>query len=80
MTKELVDYGGRRVPFDILVTVPTNKGDDLMERSGLGDDLNYVPTHKATLQSKKLKTYSYWETQIYRLQKQARSPILKQKY
>ncbi|HNP24254.1 MAG TPA: FAD/NAD(P)-binding oxidoreductase [Panacibacter sp.] len=50
--KELVDYGGRRVPFDILVTVPTNKGDDLMERSGLGDDLNYVPTHKATLQSK----------------------------
>lgn len=50
--KEIVDYGGRTVPFDILVTVPTNKGDDVMERSGLGDDLNYVPTHKATLQSK----------------------------
>lgn len=50
--KEIVDYGGRRVPFDILVTVPTNKGDVLMERSGMGDDLNYVPTHKATLQSK----------------------------
>lgn len=50
--KEIVDYGGRTVPFDILVTVPTNKGDDVMERSGLGDDLNFVPTHKATLQSK----------------------------
>ncbi|HEY3389540.1 MAG TPA: FAD-dependent oxidoreductase [Prolixibacteraceae bacterium] len=50
--KEIVDYGGRAVPFDILVTVPTNKGDELMERSGMGDDLNYVPTHKATLQSK----------------------------
>lgn len=50
--KEIVDYGGRKVPFDILVTVPTNKGDDVIERSGLGDDLNFVPTHKATLQSK----------------------------
>ncbi|HLG41291.1 MAG TPA: FAD/NAD(P)-binding oxidoreductase [Chitinophagaceae bacterium] len=50
--KEIVDYGGRSIPFDLLVTVPTNKGDDLIERSGMGDDLNYVPTHKATLQSK----------------------------
>ncbi len=49
--KEIIDYGGRTIPFDILVTVPTNKGDALMERSGLGDDLNYVPTNKATLQS-----------------------------
>ena len=50
--KEIVDYGGRAIPFDLLVTVPTNKGDALIERSGMGDDLNYVPTHKATLQSK----------------------------
>ena len=50
--KEIVDYGGRVIPFDILVTVPTNKGDALIERSGMGDDLNYIPTHKATLQSK----------------------------
>ncbi len=50
--KIIVDYGGREIPFDILVTVPTNKGDALMERSAMGDDLNYVPTHKATLQSK----------------------------
>lgn len=50
--KKIIDYGGREIPFDILVTVPTNKGDELIERSGMGDDLNYVPTHKATLQSK----------------------------
>lgn len=50
--KTMVDYGGRVIPFDLLVTVPTNKGDELMARSGLGDDLNYIPTHKATLQSK----------------------------
>ncbi|MFY7839946.1 MAG: NAD(P)/FAD-dependent oxidoreductase [Lacibacter sp.] len=49
--KTIIDYGGREIPFDILVTVPTNKGDALMERSGMGDDLNYVPTNKATLQS-----------------------------
>lgn len=47
----LVDYGGREVPFDLLVTVPTNKGDDVIARSEMGDELNYVPTNKATLQS-----------------------------
>lgn len=50
--KTIVDYGGRIIPFDILVTVPTNKGDEVIERSGMGDDLNYIPTHKSTLQSK----------------------------
>lgn len=50
--KELLDYGGQSVPFDLLVTVPTNKGDELLERSGMGDDLNYIPTNKATLQSR----------------------------
>lgn len=49
--KKIIDYEGREVPFDLLVTVPTNKGDALIERSGMGDDLNYVPTNKATLQS-----------------------------
>ncbi len=49
--KKIIDYGGREIPFDLLVTVPTNKGDEVIERSGLGDDLNYVPTNKATLQS-----------------------------
>ncbi len=51
-SKTIVDYGGKEIPFDLLVTVPTNKGDELMERSGLGDELNYVPTNKETLQSK----------------------------
>ncbi len=50
--KKIVDYGGEAVPFDLLVTVPTNKGDAVWERSGMGDDLNFIPTHKATLQSK----------------------------
>jgi sulfide:quinone oxidoreductase len=49
---KIIDYSGKEVPFDVLVTVPTNKGDAVMERSGLGDELNYVPTNRATLQSK----------------------------
>ncbi len=49
--KKIIDYGGRDIPFDLLVTIPTNKGDDMIGRSGLGDDLNYVPTDKQTLQS-----------------------------
>lgn len=49
--KVIVDYGGREIPFDLLVTVPTNKGDEVIARSGMGDDLNFIPTNKATLQA-----------------------------
>jgi len=49
---KIVDYGGKEVEYDLLVTVPTNMGDPMVERSGFGDDLNFVPTDKATLQSK----------------------------
>jgi sulfide:quinone oxidoreductase len=48
---QIVDYGERRVDYDLLVTVPTNMGDEVIERSGMGDDLNFVPTHHNTLQS-----------------------------
>ncbi len=50
-TNQIVDYGGQIVDFDLLVTVPTNMGDDLIKRSGMGDDLNFVPTDHNTLQS-----------------------------
>jgi len=51
-TKEIVDYEGKRIPFDLLVTIPTNMGDEVIAKSGLGDDLNFVPTDHNTLQSK----------------------------
>ena len=50
--KKIVDYGGAEVDYDLLVTVPTNIGAKCIERSGFGDDLNFVPTDKGTLQSK----------------------------
>ena len=49
---KIIDYADEEVPYDLLVTTPTNMGDPLIERSGLGDDLNYVPTNKASLQTK----------------------------
>ena len=50
---KLVCFDGREVPYDLLVTTPTNMGDEAVRRSALGDDLDYVPTHKHTLQSLK---------------------------
>jgi sulfide:quinone oxidoreductase len=47
----LVCFDGREVPYDLLVTTPTNMGDEAVRRSALGDDLDFIPTHKHTLQS-----------------------------
>ena len=49
--KMLVSYDEREIPFDLLVTVPVNMGADFVARSGLGDELNYVPVDRHTLQS-----------------------------
>lgn len=50
---KLIGYDGREVPFDLAVVVPLHSGADYVGRSpGLGDDLNFVPTDPATLQSK----------------------------
>ena len=50
--KKIISYDGREVPYDLLVTVPTNMGSEVIERSGLGDELRFVPTDPATLQAK----------------------------
>jgi sulfide:quinone oxidoreductase len=49
--KVLVSYDEREVHYDQLVTIPLNMGADFVARSGLGDDLNYVPVDKHTSQS-----------------------------
>jgi sulfide:quinone oxidoreductase len=49
----LVSYDNREVGYDLLVTIPVNKGAEVIGRSGMGDELNYVETNKHTLQSKK---------------------------
>ncbi len=49
--RKLVGYDGREIAYDLLVTTPTNMGDLALRRSGIGDDLDFVATHKHTLQS-----------------------------
>lgn len=50
-SRHLVGFDGREIPFDLLVTVPTNTGAQFVFDSGLGDDLGFVPVDKGTLQS-----------------------------
>lgn len=50
--KMLVSFDEREIPFDLLVTIPLNMGADFVARSGLGDELNYVPVDNHTLLSK----------------------------
>ncbi len=49
----LKSYDGREINYDLLVSIPTNMGAEVIGRSGMGDDLNFVPVDKYTLQSKK---------------------------
>lgn len=51
--KKLISYDDQEIDFDLLTIVPVNMGSDMIERSGLGDDMNFVPTDKHTLQSTK---------------------------
>ena len=47
----IVSYDEREIAYDQLVTVPLNMGADFVGRSGLGDELNFVPVDKHTNQS-----------------------------
>jgi len=47
----IVSYDERQVPYDLLVTVPVNMGSEVIARSGMGDELNFVPADKHTLRS-----------------------------
>lgn len=48
----LTSFDEREISFDLLVTVPVNMGADYVGRSGLGDELNYVPVDRHTLLSR----------------------------
>ncbi len=45
-------YDEQEVEYDLLVTIPTNKGSDAIARSNMGDELDFVPTDKHTLRSR----------------------------
>ncbi|MFD0864208.1 NAD(P)/FAD-dependent oxidoreductase [Tessaracoccus lubricantis] len=49
--KELVSYDDRRIPYDLLVSIPLNLGPQYIARSGLGDELNLVPCDQHTMRA-----------------------------
>ena len=51
--KKIISYDERDVDYDLLVSVPLNKGADVIGKSGLGDELNYVAVNKHTFLSDK---------------------------
>jgi len=51
--KVIRSYDEQEIPFDVLTVVPVNMGSEMIARSGLGDDLNFVDTDSETLRSKK---------------------------
>lgn len=50
--KAIYSWDERRIGYDLLVTVPVNMGAEVIDRSGLGNDLAFVPTEKHTLKAK----------------------------
>ncbi len=49
--KKLVAWDDTEVSYDLLVSVPTNMGDPCIARSGMGNELNFVPTNRETLEA-----------------------------
>jgi sulfide:quinone oxidoreductase len=50
--RRIVGFDGREVPYDLLVTVPTNMGSEMIERSGMGNEFRFLPTDPRTLRAK----------------------------
>jgi sulfide:quinone oxidoreductase len=51
INKKILDFGGREVPFDCLVSIPLHTGDPVISKSSLGDEFGFVKADKNTLQS-----------------------------
>ncbi len=49
--KKIVAYDETEVAYDLLVSIPLNMGNEAIGRSGLGDELNYIPVDKHTFVS-----------------------------
>ncbi len=49
---KIVSWDEKEIDYDVLVTIPTNMGAEFIADSGMGDDINFIPTDPGTLQSK----------------------------
>ncbi len=51
----IASYDEREIPYDLLVTIPVHMGAGFLGPAGLGNELNFVPTDKHSLQSKQFE-------------------------
>ncbi|RME80374.1 MAG: NAD(P)/FAD-dependent oxidoreductase [Caldilineae bacterium] len=49
--RKIISYDETEIEYDLLVSIPVNMGSEVIERSGIGDDLAFVPTDKHTLKA-----------------------------
>jgi sulfide:quinone oxidoreductase len=50
--RKIRSYDEREIAYDLLVTIPTHGGAEFVERSGMGNELGFVPTHPFSLRAK----------------------------
>lgn len=50
---KIVSYDEREIEYDLLVSIPLNLGNEVIARSGMGNELNYVEVDKHTFVSPK---------------------------
>ncbi|MGQ9502872.1 MAG: type III sulfide quinone reductase, selenoprotein subtype [Anaerolineae bacterium] len=48
---KIISYDGEEISYDLLVSVAIHMGDEVIARSGLGNDTNHVPVDRYTLLS-----------------------------
>lgn len=48
----IASWDDREIAYDLLVTIPVNRGAAVIGQSGLGNELDFVPTDKHTLRSR----------------------------
>ncbi len=49
--KKIMDFGGREVSFDCLISIPLHSGEQIISKSGLGDEFGFARADKYSLQS-----------------------------
>ncbi len=49
--RTIIDFGGKEIPFDCLVSIPLHSGDPAISKSGLGDEFGFAKADMNTLQS-----------------------------
>ncbi len=50
--KEIKSVEGETLKYDLAIVIPPNKGAEVIEKSGIGDDEGWIPTDKNTLNIK----------------------------